>query len=206
MSRPHPLRFPKKTERPQAAPFPFAEQPQGNAPRSREEELERMLQEAQSRAEAVEREAFEKAYQAGREEGLRVGRKQAERELEAVLELRRELEAMLQALREELAEAAWTFVQMVAAHYLRLALARDEAWIEAVRSELAALPEGPVRVYVHPDRQQKLAEVLTEADVSVEGDAALRPEEVRLVVGDRQSVLSVGEMVREAAERIRAGG
>jgi len=69
-----------------------------NEEQQRMQELDRMLQEAQSRADVAEREAYDKAYAAGEKSGMALGEKRAEQTLEQMNQVLKQAEMQLSSL------------------------------------------------------------------------------------------------------------
>jgi len=69
-----------------------------NDEQQRMQELDRMLQEAQSRADIAEREAYDKAYAAGEKSGMALGEKRAEQTLEQIHQVLKQAEMQLASL------------------------------------------------------------------------------------------------------------
>jgi len=88
------------------------------AEEQRMQELERMLQEAQGRAEMMEREAYDKAYAAGEKAGMVLGSKRAEQSLEHMDGLLKQAEEQVSHLAEVCNDTVLDIAQAVIEHAL----------------------------------------------------------------------------------------
>ena len=79
----------------------------------RMDQLEKMLQDAQGRAEVVEREAYDKAYAAGEKAGLALGEKRAEQIVEAMEECLKRAENEAALMRQSCVDAVVDISQLV---------------------------------------------------------------------------------------------
>ena len=84
----------------------------------RMQELERMLQEAQGRAELMEREAYDKAYAAGEKAGMVLGEKRAEQSLQNLERMMAQAEQSLKDLERHCTHVVLDLAQAVMCHVL----------------------------------------------------------------------------------------
>jgi len=170
-------------------------------------ELERMLEEMRSKAELAEREAFEKAFAAGEEAGMQLGRKRAETMLAELGELLDEAQRAVERLQEELADAAWDFVEAV----VREALGRELADAQGLRDaiERALQKELPAKaevvLVVSPSRLEALQEWLGEHEalLRVQADASLADAQARLMLRAGAVLIDASSAVRRALRHWR---
>ncbi|PIP01886.1 MAG: flagellar assembly protein [Zetaproteobacteria bacterium CG12_big_fil_rev_8_21_14_0_65_54_13] len=149
MSELKPLIFPADASLPRHQPpaFPFATAAQAqlspnNLVENRMQQLEQMLQEAQGRAEIVEKEAYDKAYLAGEKAGMALGRKRGEQILEALQTSLKGAESDITALRTSFADAAIDVARHIAEQIIGRALEQNDDSLFAIARQTAAqLPD-----------------------------------------------------------------
>jgi len=122
----------------------------------RMQELERMLQEAQGRAELMEREAYDKAYATGEKAGMALGEKRAEQTLESLALFVGQAEEKLKGLEEVCAEAALDIAQAVVQHVLGgMDEQRHAMLFSAVEKAALQFPDlSGLKLLVHPEDLQ----------------------------------------------------
>jgi len=111
--------FPELASRVMKTPqtMPMA-QMSGSPEERRVQELEHMLQEAQGRAEIMEREAYDKAYAAGEKAGMALGQKRAEQSLEQLEKIMVQAEQQLADLEHQCTHIVLGLAQAVMTHVL----------------------------------------------------------------------------------------
>jgi len=111
------------------------------AEEQRMQELERMLQEAQGRAEIMEREAYDKAYAAGEKAGMALGAKRAEQSLEHLDKLLQKAEEQVLHLSNTCNDTVLDIAQAVIEHVLgELGEQRYELIFSAVQRAALQMP------------------------------------------------------------------
>jgi len=123
------------------------------AEEQRMQELERMLQEAQGRAEIMEREAYDKAYAAGEKAGMALGAKRAEQSLEHLDRLLQQAEEQVRNLSNTCNDAVLDIAQVVIEHVLgELGEQRYEMMVIAVQRAALQMPSvSDLLLLVNPD-------------------------------------------------------
>jgi len=123
------------------------------AEEQRMQELERMLQEAQGRAEIMEREAYDKAYAAGEKAGMALGAKRAEQHLEHLNKLLQQAEEHVQSLSDTCNDTVLDISQAVLEHVLgELGEQRYEMLLAAVQRAALQIPSvGSLTLLVNPE-------------------------------------------------------
>ncbi|MDQ6968588.1 MAG: FliH/SctL family protein [Mariprofundaceae bacterium] len=119
----------------------------------RMQELERMLQEAQGRAEIMEREAYDKAYAAGEKAGMALGAKRAEQSLEHLDRLLQQAEEQVRNLSDACNDTVLDIAQTVIEHVLgELGEQRYELMFTAVQRAALQMPSmSDLLLLVNPD-------------------------------------------------------
>lgn len=123
------------------------------AEEQRMQELERMLQEAQGRAEIMEREAYDKAYAAGEKAGMALGAKRAEQRLEHLDKLLQQAEEQVRNLSNTCNDTVLDIAQAVMEHVLgELGEQRYELMVTAVQRAALQMPSvSDLLLLVNPD-------------------------------------------------------
>lgn len=123
------------------------------AEEQRMQELERMLQEAQGRAEIMEREAYDKAYAAGEKAGMALGAKRAEQSLEHLDRLLEQAEEQVRNLSDTCNDTVLDIAQTVIEHVLgELGEQRYEMMFAAVQRAALQMPSvSDLLLLVNPD-------------------------------------------------------
>ncbi|OIO67416.1 MAG: flagellar assembly protein [Zetaproteobacteria bacterium CG1_02_53_45] len=173
-----PLSFPQGVNSPEEkkSHFPFASTPpaqpdQPPAPRpvdsaTRMKQLEVMLQEAQGRAEIVEKEAYDKAYLAGEKAGMALGKKRAEQILESLEVSLQDVEGSLTSIEQAFAEAAMDIARHIAEKIIGSAIEQDQAKLLQIALHAAAqLPDtSALRIAVSSDDYASFKRLLDESE------------------------------------------
>ncbi len=135
------------------------------AEEQRMQELERMLQEAQGRAEIMEREAYDKAYAAGEKAGMALGAKRAEQSLEHLDKLLQQAEEQVRNLSDACNDTVLDIAQTVIEHVLgELGDQYYEMMLVAVRRATLQMPSvSDLLLLVNPD-DMAVFERLIQAD------------------------------------------
>ncbi len=146
-------------ERPQTMPMAQI----GVSPEERRvQELEHMLQEAQGRAEVMEREAYDKAYAAGEKAGMALGQKRAEQSLEKLEKMMVQAEQQLADLEHQCTHIILGLAQAVMTHVLG---DEKERWhtllLSAVERAALQFPNmQELTLQIHPDDMQAFENVV----------------------------------------------
>ncbi len=198
-------------EQAQKKPSEAAESPHApvrDEKEARIEELEQLLAQARARSEQLEREAFEKAFQAGEKAGLEVGKKRAEQMLAEMDEVRSALEAEAARVRDVLAEAGWEVLEAVLAHVLGEAFADARALRALVDRALAEWPFAEDLILFAPPEFEAAAKALVEEHpllAHVRVDPALRAPALRIAGKEGDLWLDPAEAARRFVRRMREG-
>ena len=175
MSGMNPLSFPQAadsvTENKSSFPFaPHAIQPAQTAPvldgAARMKQLEQMLQEAQGRAEIVEKEAYDNAYLAGEKAGMTLGKKRAEQLLESVQETLQDAGSSLTGIQHAFADAAIDIAKHIAEQIVRSAIEHDYSkLLDIAQQATAQLPDtSQLKIAVSPDDFASFKRLLEESE------------------------------------------
>jgi len=133
----------------------------------RMQELERMLQEAQGRAEVMEREAYDKAYAAGEKAGMALGAKRAEQSLEHLDVLLQQAESQVRNLSDACNDTVLDIAQAVIEHVLgELGEQRYGMMLASVQRAALEMPSvSDLLLLVNPDDMGVFERLMQEGDI-----------------------------------------
>jgi len=155
-----PLSYPpdQRDKAQQRTAFPFSAQTSehqtaADPTKNRMLQLEQMLQEAQGRAEIIEKEAYEKAYMAGEKAGMALGKKRGEQILEALQQSLQSAEQQINAIKDAFPEAIMQVASHIAEQIIGDKLTQESAGLlEIARQAATQLPDTEhLRIAVSPD-------------------------------------------------------
>jgi len=169
-----PLSFPQAADSvtEKKSSFPFAPQPAQTAQpapaldsSARMKQLEQMLQEAQGRAEIVEKEAYDNAYLAGEKAGMALGKKRAEQILESVQETLQNAGSSLAGIQHAFADAAIDIAKHIAEQIVGSAIEQnDNKLLDIAQQAAAQLPDtSQLKIAVSPDDFASFKRLLEES-------------------------------------------
>ncbi len=209
MAEIQPLHFPEASpplEAGERSPFPFAGMAHDapHAPANRLEQLESMLKEAQSRAEIIEKEAYDKAYLAGEKAGMALGRKRGEQILESLQHSLKHADAQIDRIRQGFADAALDLARFIAMQILeKEILETPETLVRLAQQAAEQIPaEGELKVAVHPDDLDAF-ERLMEKPMPLRPDPALRPGTCRIISETQDALVDPLHALQSYVEQLR---
>ncbi|MDX8406757.1 MAG: FliH/SctL family protein [Mariprofundaceae bacterium] len=179
---------------------------------NRLEQLEKMLREAQGRAEIVEKEAYDKAYLAGEKAGMALGKRRGEQILGALQETLQHADRQLQDIQQSFAEAAIDLAEFIASQIIGEALGDTPESLLAIANQAAArLPaNGPLKIAVCPEDMATFQRLLEdESDPSensasmLSADAAISPGTCRLISDTQDALIDPLAAVHHYIEELR---
>jgi len=200
MSELKPLIFPADAGLPRHQPsvFPFAaatqaQQNPNNLVENRMQQLEQMLQEAQGRAEIVEKEAYDKAYLAGEKAGMALGRKRGEQILEALQTSLKGAESDIAAIRVSFADAAMDVARHIAEQIIGRSLAQsDDTLFEIARKAAAQLPDtSNLHIAVSASDYTSFKRMLDDdiSTMALSSDASVIPGTCRIISANQDILI-----------------
>lgn len=170
-------------------------------------QMERMLQEAQGRAESVEREAYDKAYAAGEKAGLALGEKRAEQILEAMQRSLKQAQSECLKMRQSCVDAVVDIAQSITEQLVGRLVDEDrQALLNAAKRAADLLPRtGELRLAVHPDDRASFERLLGEEEMNwrLHTDAHVEPGTCRIVSKDQDAMIDPVRAVADAVQQIR---
>jgi len=212
-----PLSFPEEeqTATTASSPFPYtsiqagqqlAGQPGAHGV-NRMQQLEAMLQEAQGRAEIIEKEAYDKAYLAGEKAGMALGKKRGEQILEAMQDSLQGVENELDVIRRSFAEAAMEVAEFIAGQIVGDAAGSDHSRLWDIAKQAATrLPDtNGLRIAVSPD-DYALFKRLLEAESSMLVlciDAGIDSGACRIISSQQDMLIDPVAAVQSCLEQLR---
>ncbi|PCI44285.1 MAG: flagellar assembly protein [Proteobacteria bacterium] len=174
----------------------------------RMQELERMLQEAQGRAELMEREAYDKAYAAGEKAGMALGAKRAEQSLEHLDVLLQQAESQVRSLSDACNDTVLDIAQAVIEHVLgELGEQRYEMMLASVQRAALEMPSvSDLLLLVSPDDMSVFERLMQEGDI---GKWRLRAQSdvpsgcCRLISQQQDIQIDPEQAVKKTIEQLR---
>jgi len=174
----------------------------------RMQELDRMLQEAQSRADMLERETYDKAYAAGEQSGFALGQKRAEQTLEQMNQLLSQTEMQLGSLdylcREAVLDVAEAVVQQVLG---TLEGEQHKLLLQAVERAAFQFPDmHDLVVLVHPNDMQTFEDLLPESGVAMARlrvDQTIEEGSCRLMSEHQDALIHPNQALHESFALLR---
>ncbi len=171
-------------------------------------ELEKMLDEAQSRAAMIEQEAYDKAYAAGEKSGLALGEKRAEQIVQGLQEVLHHAELELQALQQQSVDAVLDICEAVLTHVMA---SHDQGLWQAMQTLVreASLQLGqhahvPLTLLVHPQDLamfEKMEGIMDTLPIQTQAD--VQQGTCRLVSAEQDVLIDPKNMVRQSLAHIK---
>ncbi|NWF37683.1 flagellar assembly protein [Mariprofundus sp. NF] len=151
----------------------------------RMKQLEKMLQEAQGRAEVIEKEAYDNAYLAGEKAGMALGQKRAEQLLESIQETLQGAEKSIDEVKLAFAETALDVAQHIAEKIIAETLDTDRSKLWQIAEQAAEhLPDtSGLRIAVAPADHAIFKRLLDESELMaiLTSDDAIQPATCRII-------------------------
>lgn len=171
-------------------------------------ELEAMLREAQGRAELIEKEAYDKAWQAGEKAGLELGRERARQILEQMQAMLEETEHALQRMRADFSEAVVDVAEALARRVVGDLLEDAPERLADIAARCAGrLPETDALVVaVAPADAAMFEKVLGQelAEARIVADERVRPGSCKIMAREHDVLVDADEAIRAGMQAIRA--
>jgi len=173
----------------------------------RMKQLETMLQEAQGRAEIIEKEAYDKAYLAGEKAGMALGKKRAEQLLESIQETLIDTEKSIEEMKQGFAEAAVDVAQQIAEHILGQALEHDTSKLwDVAQLAIAQLPDtSGLRIAVSEEDFATFKRLLDESEslLTLSSDSSQPPATCRIISSQQDILIDPVSAVASFMEQVR---
>jgi len=170
-------------------------------------QLEKMLQEAQGRTEAVEREAYDKAYAAGEKAGLALGEKRAEQIVESMERALHQAESDSAELGRSCVDAVVEIAQVVVEQLMGEVVSNQkDAVFQAATRAAEQLPSiSELKLAVHPDDYKTFMRLVQEErpDWRLYMDSNVVQGTCRLVSKNQDSLIDPIRAVAESVQQIR---
>jgi len=219
MSNLTPLLFPedKQSVAHSASEFPYAALPGGTdlsgqpmpagAQPNRMQQLEAMLQEAQGRAEIIEKEAYDKAYLAGEKAGMALGKKRGDQILETLQSSLSEAEQELVTIQQAFAEAATDLAGFIAEQIIGESLSTkpDALWNIAKQAATQLPVAAELRIAVSPDDYAVFKRLIEEESsmAVLSSDASIRNGSCRIISSQQDMLIDPVGAVQHYLAQLR---
>ncbi len=174
----------------------------------RMQELDRMLQEAQSRADMLERETYDKAYAAGEQSGFALGQKRAEQTLEQMTQLLSQAEMQLGSLDYMCREAVLDVAEAVVKQVLGgLEGEQHKLLLQAAERAAFQFPElHDLVLLVHPNDMQSFEDLLPESGLDMarlRADQTVEEGSCRLMSEHQDALIHPNQALHESFALLR---
>jgi len=211
MSTLTPLSFPedKNAAASTVAEFPYTSMPGGSHQSgplassgiNRMQQLESMLQEAQGRAEIIEKEAYDKAYLAGEKAGMALGKKRGDQMLETLQESLHDAGHELAVIHQSFAEAAMDVAGFIAEQIVSDAISanHDRLWQIAKQAATRLPATADLRIAVSPDDYAVFKRLL-----EVESSMAALSSDVNIASGTCRIISSQQDMLIDPVSAVQS--
>ena len=170
-------------------------------------QMEKMLRDAQGRAEAVEREAYDKAYAAGEKAGLALGEKRAEQILESMEEMFHQAESESAQLGRSCVDAVVEIAQVVVEQLMGEIISNQkDAIFQAATRAAEQLPDiSELKLAVHPDEYQSFERLVQKERPAwrLYLDSNVAQGTCRLVSKHQDTLIDPLRAVAESMQQIR---
>jgi len=178
-----------------------------SAEEQRLKELEKMLDEAQSRAAIVEQQAYDKAYAAGEKAGLTLGEKRAEQIIDTMLKVTQAAEQELQHLQHQSVAVVTTLTEKIVKKIVGHDKKDFQHMIEqAIRESLSQLEmtgQQSVVLAVHPHDLDmfKRMDSLTQK-LSIKSNESIQQGSCKLLTAHHDTLIDPQEMIHKSVKHI----
>ncbi len=197
------------TPKQETAHDPSTESPAGHDPAAeRMRQLEAMLEAAQSRAEIIEKEAYDKAWQAGEKAGLELGRERGRQILAQMETLLAEAERAMQHMQTHFSEAVLDIAEAVARRVVGDMLDESPERLRDIVTQAARklTPPGELTLAVAPEDAAMLEKLLDDdlPHARIVADERVRAGTCRIMARDHDMLVDAGEAVTACMQALRA--
>jgi len=191
------------------SPLPDLGQPQHqttNIGNDRMRQLEDMLNEAQGRAEMLERDTYDKAYQAGEQAGMDLGRKRAEQMLKTMQSLLKQCENNARQLQEKSDQVILDIAESVIRHIIDSMLeTQPELLKQMVEQAASLLPQHKTLNLAVSIQDIGLFErLLGDTPSQLTADDSIEPGTCRIMASDHDTLVDPQAAITECMQHIRA--
>lgn len=180
-------------------------QPRQHNETDRMRELEQMLNEAQSRSQDIEREAYDKAYAAGEQAGIDLGRKRAEQLTRNIEELLSQCEKSTRRLHERMDEAVLDIADAVIRHILDTLLHEHPDYIkQMIEQATRYLPDmEKLSLAISVQDMGMFERLLGESSYKLVADDNITPGTCRIMASDHDILIDPHAAISQCMHHIR---
>ena len=186
---------------------PASAMPKQDPAAERMRQLEEMLREAQGRAEIIEKEAYDKAWQAGEKAGLELGRERGRQILSQMESLLAEAERAMGQMQARFSEAVLDVAEAVARRVVGELLDESpERLARMVAQAARKLPEtGELSMAVAPEDAAMFERLMEEelAGARIVADERVRAGTCRIMARDHDVLVDADEAIAACMQAIR---
>ncbi|MDX8392648.1 MAG: FliH/SctL family protein [Mariprofundaceae bacterium] len=169
-------------------------------------QLEKMLNAAQGRAEVLERETYDKAYQAGEQAGMDLGRKRAEQMLETMQSLVKQCESNAQQWQDQADQAIMDIAESVIRHTIDTVLDEHPEHLKRMVEQAASfLPQHKsMNLAVSIQDIGLFERLLGDTPTLLSADDNIEPGTCRIMACDHDVLVDPQAAISECMQHIRA--
>jgi len=183
----------------------------------RMKQLEQMLQEAQGRAGTIEKEAYDKAYQAGEKTGIDLGKKRAEQFMSSMEILLRQSEDELARMHEHINETVLEIADAVIHHVVGTMMDDHPGYLKQMVEQcvqrlptydtlkLAVAPEdiSMIETLLENGLQEATPQDNASQDIRLIPDGSVRPGTCRIMARTNDVLIDPQAAITECMQHIR---
>jgi len=180
-------------------------QPVQHSETDRMRELERMLNDAQSRSQDLERETYDKAYSAGEQAGMDLGRKRAEQMTKNLNGLLLQCEKSAKRLQEQMDEVVLDIADAVIRHIVDTMIEEHPDYIKQMISQATRfLPmHDSLKLGVSVQDMGMFERLLGDTPNKLIADDNIAPGTCRIMASDHDILIDPQAAISECMQHIR---
>lgn len=183
----------------------------------RMKQLEQMLQEAQGRADTIEKEAYDKAYRAGEKTGIDLGKKRAEQFISSIETLLRQSEDELARMHDHINETVLEIADAVIHHVVGTMMEDHPGYLKQMVEQcvqrlpaydtlkLAVAPENMsmIETLLENGLQENKQQGNASQDIRLIPDGSVRPGTCRIMARTNDVLIDPQAAITECMQHIR---
>jgi len=169
-------------------------------------QLEKMLNEAQGRSEELERETYDKAYNAGEQAGLDLGRKRAEQILKTMQSLLKQCETHAHQFQEQANQVVLDVAESIVRHMVDSMLEEHPEYLQQMIEQVVSrLPKHEtLQLAVSVQDIGMFERLMGEIPTSLTSDDSIAPGTCRIMANDHDTLIDPQAAISECMHHIRS--
>jgi len=176
-----------------------------NTTSDRMQELEQMLNEAQGRSELLEREAYDKAYEAGEKTGMELGRKRAEQIVDAMAAHLKQCERSSRRLHEKMDEVILDIAESVVRQIVDNMLEEHPEYLKHMIGQATRFipKQESFKLAVSIQDMAMFEGMLGDTPNEMLADDNIKPGTCRIMASDHDVLIDPEAAINECMQHIR---